>query len=487
MLPTTKETNNRIKRWIDSTCINKHNYDDDIESSESNNIKESQDPFYSYEDTFLSSDFHDMYNQTHYDNTESVGLEYSWTYPFESHLSVTGVTGVTGDNISKALHVYICLYRVCKGANNYPYLQYKLKIAPKTKTNTSQMVFPSISTSNDISSIIKRADEYVSKTIHCQHFEYKGMYYLDLTHLDVPNGTPDNPVYSVNNNDSSSESSYDSDFESYTHSEGLYLFYYDMSPDNNEGLGIVSVNSKTEWWWVCIHEIFNTKRVLQYRVGRNVTSLFIHQPISLFLVNNEGIIYETPHVLYKGLPNGVSLNEMCKFGPRMQVDDNNVSLERKSYLMKKNLNEVLIHGSYYYFYEYSDALRWACYTYDDDNNTYKKTQSDECYLFRYVVFLGRVKVLVFDKMNGATNHVPIRGACMTREHNWPLSGYDSIYHGKYSIKHDNDNQKHKNLFPAFSVCEPHNFLGITYHTIDMKSVSSDIEEMFERKKHLKLK
>ena len=73
---------------------------------------------------------------------------------------------------------------------------------------------------------------------------------LHSTPSDVPNGTPDNPVYSVNNNDSSSESSYDSDFESYTHSEGLYLFYYDMSPDNNEGLGIVSVNSKTEWWWV---------------------------------------------------------------------------------------------------------------------------------------------------------------------------------------------------------------------------------------------
>ena len=85
-----------------------------------------------------------------------------------------------------------------------------------------------------------------------------------------------------------------------------------------------------------------------------------------------------------------------------------------------------------------------------------------------------------------TNHVPLRGACMTRETNWPLSGYDSMYHGKYTLMHDR-HQIHKNLYPAFSVCDPHTFSGMTYHKVNMTSVSVDIEEMFKRKKYLKLK
>ena len=264
----------------------------------------------------------------------------------------------------------------------------------------------------------------------------------------------------------------------------VYLFYYDNT-DTDTSFP-VSVTSKNEWYWSCIHEVFNARRVLQYRVGRSVSALFVHNPTALFLINNEGAIYETPHVLYKGLSPGISMNEMCKFGPRIHVDDNNVSFERKKQLMKKNINEICLHGSYYYFYDYCDAVRGACYTYDDDSNTYKKNDSDECYLFRYAVFLGRLKVLMFDKMNGSTNHVPVRGACMTREINWPLSGYDSIYHGKYILTHDS-NEKHKNLYPAFSVCDPHAFSGMTYHNVDMTSISVDIEEMFNRKKYLKLK
>jgi hypothetical protein len=269
----------------------------------------------------------------------------------------------------------------------------------------------------------------------------------------------------------------------------MYLFYYDTTSEiNTSNVGPVNVTSKTEWLWACVHEMFNTKRILHYRVGSNVTSLFVHQPVALFLVNKQGVIYETPHVLYKGLSFGTSLNEMCKFGPRIHVDDNNVSIERKKHLMKKNINEIPLHGSYYYFYEYCDATRGACYTYDEDSSIYKKNESaDDCYLFRYVVFLGRLKVLMYDNMNAATNHVPIRTACMSRDPEWPLSGYDSMYHGKYVFTHGDGNEKHKNLYPSFSVCDPHTFLGITYHKVDMTSVPSQLEDMFKYKKYLKFK
>jgi hypothetical protein len=490
MLPTTKETNKRIKNIIDLTYNNENTYDD-----------KRYDAFNSFEDTFLSSEFNDMYTTIKPIEPDKTDMEHLWTYPFENEL-------VNMKNIPTSSRVYICLYRVCKAANGYPYIQYNLKMTKtKSKKKQHQLVFPSILASNDASStstLLKRADYYVSNTINCKQFEYKGMYYLDM----VQNVTPpqSKSVYSgmggersADNSDGSTSDISSDDFESTTYNtyntqeikedeRSVYLFYYDTSTsyENNPPLSVIS---STEWYWACIHEMFNTKRILQYRIDKSVTLLFVHQPIALFLVNRKGVIYETPVVLYKGVSDGISLNEMRKFGPRIDIDDNNVSLERKKYLMTKNINEIRLHGSYYYFYEYCDAIRDACYTYDDDSHTYKKNESDECYLFRYVVFLGRIKVLMFDKMNGATNHVPIRSAYMTRDIDWPLSGYDSMYHGRYSFMHNNNNnnQKHKNLCPAFSVCDPHSFLGITYHKVDMTSVSADIDDMFNRKKYLKLK
>lgn len=518
MLPTTKETNNRIKNLTHSTYT--ISLDDGAESQ-----FEPSDTFQSYDGTFLSSEFQDMYkSETAVTNVTTT--QYSWVYPFEKELS-TDVTNIskTFQLDSKPCTAYICLYRICKGSNSYPYLQYKLKVTSKKNATLKkyQMCFPSISyklttqfKSNDVTGLIKHADDYVSNTIGCERFEFKGLYHLDLQ--DPTNGEKSNPVYSGmaggrgkvhkkgdsssssssssgsdsdsdSDSDSQSDSSRDSYFESSGHYDNceLYLFYYDTTSEaGTSNVGPISVTSKTEWWWACVHEMFNTKRILHYRVGSNVTSLFIRQPIALFLVNSQGIIYETPHVLYKGLPSGTSLSEMCKFGPRIRVDDNNVSIERKKHLMKKNINEIPLHGSYYYFYDYCDAIRGACYTYDDDNDTYQKNESAECYLFRYVVFLGRLKVFMYDNMNAATNHVPIRTACLSRETNWPLSGYDSMYHGKYVFTRDGK-EKHKNLYPSFSVCDPHTFLGITYHKVDMTSVSSQLEDILKRKKYLKFK
>jgi hypothetical protein len=515
MLPTTKETTKRIKSLLDSTYTNTNTSSDDIPIP---------DTFHSYEDTFLSGEFHDTYAKTSdgdATNQHSVSAsEYLWTYPFENELS-TSVDTIP----PKGSIVYICLYRICKGANGIPYIQYKLKntkaIKAKYKKNQPHLVFPSLSSlsSNDYSAIIKRADEYISNTIHCERFEYKGVYHLNAADVDSVQN-----VYSYsgmggernakNNSDADEDADENADAhedadedkdasssdDSYSYSTpdkgersaaaAMYLVYYDSSSTSTstspEDSSPVSVTSKTEWYWGCIHEMFNSKRILHYRVGRCVTALFTRQPIALFLVNNKGVIYETPHVLYKGLQPGVSLNEMCKFGPRIHIDDNNVSIERKKHLMKKNINELCLHGSYYYFYDYCDAIRGTCYSYDDDTNTYKKNESDECYLVRYVVFLGRLKVLMFDNMNAVTNHVPIHAACMSRETSWPLFGYDSLYHGKYTFMHD-PNKKHKNLYPAFSVCDPHTFSGLSYHKIDMTGISSDIEDMFKRKKYLKLK
>jgi len=343
MLPTTKETNKRIKSLMDLTYTNAS-----PNVSGSDDMSES-DSFHSFENTFSSSEFQTMYTKPSQDDTKTEPLSYLWTYPFENELSKSSSSS-SMNHVSKGSNVYICLYRICKGANGIPYLQYKLKLTnAKSKKKQPHFVFPSISIS--AASLIKRADDYVANTIHCERFEYKGMCQLDAD-ASQASKSKQNQVYSgmggkrkMKNSDddnesdsssTSSSSSYDDDsISSYSRESGdsgepgkagegdhsVYLFYYDNTDTGTSfaDSSPVSVTSKTEWYWSCIHEIFNARRVLRYRVGRSVSALFVHNPTALFIINKAGIIYETPHVLYKGLPPGISMNEMCKFGPRIHI------------------------------------------------------------------------------------------------------------------------------------------------------------------------
>jgi hypothetical protein len=272
----------------------------------------------------------------------------------------------------------------------------------------------------------------------------------------------------------------------------LYLIYQDTSyPDEDARPIKLSFNS--EWWWTCIHEIFNTKCVL-YRtrtIGYNVTALFKSEPSALFLMNEKGVIYETPHVLYKGLPEHISLDEMTAFGPRKNVDDNNVSTARKKILAETNINELFIHGSYYYLYDFCNAIRGACYTYDEETNQYVKNKRDKYYMFRYVVFLGKMKTVVFDT-NGTTNHTSINNAHMLREIKWPADGYHSVYHGKYKLLNTKQQQqqklaRHKDMSPVFSIADPHRFNALSYHELDPATVPADIESLFKKNAVVKIK
>jgi hypothetical protein len=295
-------------------------------------------------------------------------------------------------------------------------------------------------------------------------------------------------------NDSSDSSSY-SDSDSTDDSSrressdgSLYLIYQDNSyPDEDARPIKLSFNS--EWWWACIHEIFNTKRILYRPIGDNVNTLFKSEPIALFLMNEKGAIYETPHVLYKGLPEHVSLDEMLAFGPRKNVDDNNVSTARKKIHAETNINELFIHGSYYYLYDFCNAMRGTCYTYDAEMNQYVKNKRDKHYMFRYIVFLGKMKTIMFDT-DGSTNHTPINNAHMTREIKWPGSGYNSVYHGKYKRSNQKQKQKgarHKDMAPVFSIADPHRFNALSYHEIDPATVPTDIELLFKKNAVVKIK
>ena len=520
MLPNTRNTIQRIRKLTSA------------KDSESHIISDS-DPRTKYDGTFTSNDFQSMYKPTDNSNSNSSTNsmnddryidEYKYSYPFEDELNATGLPD-TFEPGSKMCTVNVCIYRVCKGSHMFPYIQYKLKLDSKK----NKLIFPSFthrfvssdSTSSDfmMSSCMKRANDIVMVGADTDTIEFKGVYHYKpraSSHAIHPsvysdtdmdggkrarvkknkNNTKNKDIDISDDSSDSSDSSYsDSDSDSKSDPHGsLYLIYQDTSyPDEDARPIKLSFNS--EWWWTCIHEIFNTKCVL-YRtrtMGYNVTTLFNAEPSALFLMNEKGVIYETPHVLYKGLPEHISLDEMVAFGPRKNVDDNNVSTARKKILAETNINELFIHGSYYYLYDFCNAIRGACYTYDNETNKYIKNKHDKYYMFRYVAFLGKMKTVVFDT-NGTTNHTTINNAHMLREIKWPADGYHSVYHGKYKLLNTKQQQqqqqklaRHKDMSPVFSIADPHRFNALSYHELDPATVPADIESLFKKNAVVKIK
>jgi hypothetical protein len=563
MLPNTENAMQRISKLTSrpNSNSNSKTKTKNIVSIRASELDE--DILDSYEGTFTSSEFQNMYATT----TTGVGMndrsqtEYKCIYAIEDELYINGlpetfdVRKYTGGN-ENMCNINICVYRICKGNNAFPYLQYKLMLDQQkntlkfpTFTHRFDATDDSSNSNSDIefmqTKFMKRANENVMKWysgISSDNLEFKGIYHynpvstgevIDSIHpsfsADMDGGKPRKKKYnnrkkyynkkerryldkqleerdseSNSNSNSESDSQSSSENDSYTSSgsdndtysersfskhntikkEALYLFYQDTTFYEYDTIPI-EVTHGSEWWWVCIHEIFNSRRVLYNKVGKNVNLLFKSEPTALFLMNERGNIYETPHVLYKGLPEHVSLDEMRCFGPRKDIDDNNISSYRKKNHMEKNINEVLLHGSHFYFYEFCDSIRGACYTYDDVTRKYEKNKSQHGqYIFRYVVFLGKMKTLVFDTGNG-TNHLSINNACMTREVNWPTEGYHSICHGKYTLrkgggKESDTDLKSKYLYSAFSVSDPHRFISLTYHRVDSNSIPPDIETIFKR-------
>jgi hypothetical protein len=351
---------------------------------------------------------------------------------------------------------------------------------------------------------VKRANEYITQWFKgdaSDSIEFRGVYHFQkrgtASHTSGGKRKRKQPPAAddgSHSDSSSSSSSYsdDNDLDApkngvYESHESLYLVYEDIVCGGEDDAPI-RMPFKSEWWWACVHEIFNTRRILFHRMGRNVTSLFENEPSALFLMNDAGDVYETPQVLYKGRPEEVSLDEMRVFGPRKCIDDNNVSASRERTLASKNINEILMHGSQYYFYEFCDAMRGACYTYDDRSNIYNKMRTGPCCMFRYVVFLGKVKTIMFDT-DGATNHDRITRAHMFRELEWPMVGYNSIYHGKYKLHSSSPasgggGRKRGGgviLYPAFSVVDVNRFIGASYHEVDPATIPDDINLMLKGK------
>jgi hypothetical protein len=229
------------------------------------------------------------------------------------------------------------------------------------------------------------------------------------------------------------------------------------------------MKSKDNWWWVCSHEIFNTGHVLTYPMSSIVRGLFEAHPSAMFLFDSNGFTYETPTVLYTGYTEGSSLEEIRLLGPRKLTDDNNIG---NSSITRRDCNENRMYGTQYYFYEFDDVFRNACYTYNVSKHKYNKISNP--HIFRYVVFLGITKVTLFDTDN-TTTHVSINGANMFHDTKWHSEGFESIFHGKYASKTNKTE-----LTPVFSVCDNTQFTALSCHEVDVSTVPSEFSDTLSK-------
>jgi len=249
----------------------------------------------------------------------------------------------------------------------------------------------------------------------------------------------------------------------------IYVIYEDMGTTTTTNAQYktetspMSVND--EWWWVCVHEIMNRNKILSLDIHATVIDLFEHIPSVMFLYDSaSGYIMETPHVLYSGITEGSSLDEMALLGPRKLID--NTFFQSETGGAGVDVNERRMYGSQYYLYEYETVFRGACYSYIYDKNRYVKRIDP--HIFRHAVFLGTTSTTIFDTDNTTTN-ASIADVQYYTNTSWcSTNGYKSAHHGKYDLS--TNKRLGAGLDPVFCVCNNERIVQLGYYKINAKSV-----------------
>jgi hypothetical protein len=257
----------------------------------------------------------------------------------------------------------------------------------------------------------------------------------------------------------------------------IYVIYEETGTTANAQYsesGPMSIND--EWWWVCVHEIMNRSKILSLDIHATVVDLFEHIPSAMFLYDGvTGNIMETPHVLYSGITEGSSMDEMVLLGPRKLIDNTffksgagDAADAADAGASAVDANERRIYGSQYYLYEYESVFRSACYRYSYDKNRYVKRS--EPHIFRHAVFLGTTSTTIFDTDNTTTNP-SIADVQNYANTSWcSMNGYKSAHHGKYELSTKKRAGGSQQLDPVFCVCNNERIVQLGYYKIDVESV-----------------
>lgn len=168
----------------------------------------------------------------------------------------------------------------------------------------------------------------------------------------------------------------------------IYVFVDIEKKENSKEINYIKESNV--YWWVCVDEIINQKKVLYFPIDKSVTTLFLHHPQMCFLYDKLKEPSEIPTVLYFGtyykflnyaysigLP--AQSSKYMKYGPYFYyLTDYNASIRYAGWTVVRNNNEKEIDK--YGRFEKGGVIRCAVFLKDTKyflNRPYDKEDDSE--------------------------------------------------------------------------------------------------------------
>ena len=235
------------------------------------------------------------------------------------------------------------------------------------------------------------------------------------------------------------------------------------------GLGEFS-NQKNEkkredkLWWALIDEICNQRKILNFPIHKIVTTLFLHNPLIIYLRDTKGKNKPIPRALFYGnAAQMIPFNFV--FGPKQEDVEAN-------------------YGPYYYLGSYKKAIRyggWSPYYEKEKRRGQLITDAngkwDRGGIARYAVYLGsNIKVILNHPLDKETympdtqlinKILPFKAKIVDPLGIWTLE-YTSLYYGQIKIPEIKDGVWRAT--PGWVTRDFNQQIPLTFHFIDKKTL-----------------
>lgn len=234
----------------------------------------------------------------------------------------------------------------------------------------------------------------------------------------------------------------------------IYVFV-DIQKKNNS-TEINYIKASNIYWWVCVDEIINQKKVLYFPIDKKVTSLFLHHPQMCFLYNELKEPTEIPTVLYFGTYYKF-LNYVYSVGLPAQS------------------SKYMKYGPYFYYLtDYNASIRyagWSIVHNNDEKELDKYGRFEKGGIIRCAVFLKNTKYFLnrpYDKKDTSE---------IAKEKDQSLikmTDYDGTWSNDYSSVYSGitrvvDDDRFTNI-PMFIIRNFNQIHSLSLHIVDKSSL-----------------
>ena len=245
--------------------------------------------------------------------------------------------------------------------------------------------------------------------------------------------------------------------------KGIFLFY--EIPYKKYNVNLYKKN--TQLWWTTIHEICNSKCILNFPIHNSVTQLFLNNNKLIFLKNKDNINIQIPTIGY--------YTESKELLPFISVMGIKASSSRTF-------------GAYYYFQNYKNAFRGSWSSNYKKREIQNKIITDDngllkCSGFvRFAIFTGMPRVALYRPTDPFYEYIKILDTSQINKQkkiakiNWAKK-YDSIIISNFKFKNINGYFQTNTQFVVKSF---EAFTSLTYHFIDKKTLKPVWDPFFDK-------